>query len=176
MTLTEQQEFLEKLIAHKDTIFEEYQSAKRRAQPLPDWEDGTLVPNWKGVALWWDYKPWPFTQRKMPTTTKLIREGPSHRASGLLILDPQSKTPKHNHLDWGNKIILHLPITVPEGDTGFWVDDKIHHWKEGKLFAFDVRKDHYGYNNTDHERALFVLDFDAEEWGEALSPYMSLED
>ena len=146
MTLTEQQEFLEKLIAHKDIIFEEYQSAKRRAQPLPDWEYGTLVPNWKGVALWWDYKPWPFTQRKMPTTTELIREGPTHRASGLLILDPQSKTPKHNHLDWGNKIILHLPITVPEGD------------------------------NTDHERALFVLDFDAEEWGEALSPYMSLED
>lgn len=176
MTLTEQQEFLEKLIAHKDIIFEEYQSAKRRAQPLPDWEYGTPVPNWKGVALWWDYKPWPFTQRKMPTTTELVREGPTHRASGLLILDPQSKTPKHNHLDWGNKIILHLPITVPEGDTGFWVDGKIHHWKEGKLFAFDVRKDHYGYNNTDYERALFVLDFNAEEWGEALSPYMSLED
>jgi len=176
MTLDEQKEFLKQLVDNKEIIFEEYQIAKRRAHPLPGWDDDHKpISNWKGVALWWDYTPWPFTQRRMPKTTEMIRNGPSHRASGFLILDAHSKTPKHNHIEWGNKIILHLPITVPEGDTGFWVDGKIHHWKEGELFAFDVTKDHYGYNNTDQERCLFVLDFDADTWGDALKPYMALD-
>lgn len=174
MTLDEQTQFLKNLVDNKETIYKEFQQAKRRAQALPDWETGDLVPNWKGIALWWDYKPWPFTQRRMPITTELIREGPSHRASGLLLLDPQSETPKHNHIDWGKKIILHLPIVVPEGDTGFWVEGEIHKWKEGELFAFDVRKEHYGFNHTDSERALFVLDFDYDEWIDTLRPYMTL--
>jgi aspartyl/asparaginyl beta-hydroxylase (cupin superfamily) len=64
-------------------------------------------------------------------------------------------------------------LVIPEGDTGFWVEGRVHHWKDGELFAFNVDKEHYGYNNTDEERAIFLLDFDAEEWGEALAPYMT---
>jgi aspartyl/asparaginyl beta-hydroxylase (cupin superfamily) len=42
----------------------------------------------------------------------------------------------------------------------------------GELFAFDATKDHYGYNDTDEERAIFVLDFDYDEWHEVLKDYM----
>lgn len=173
MTLDEQKKFLDNLVANRATIFEEFLKARRRAQPLPDWDKArTPIKHWKGVGLWWDHTPWPFTQRLMPKTTELVRNGPDHRATGFVILDPHSRTPQHNHNEWGKKIILHLPIVVPTGDTGFWIDGQVHHWREGELFAFDVTKDHYGYNNTDEERAIFLMDFDAAEWGESLAPYM----
>jgi aspartyl/asparaginyl beta-hydroxylase (cupin superfamily) len=174
MTLTEQQDFLKNLIDNTDVIINEYINSTKRGLPLPDWdENATLLQNWRAVALWWDYKPWPFTQKKFPKTTELIRTGPSHKASSFLILDSNSKTPTHNHINWGKKIIVHLPIVIPEGDSGFVVEDKIYNWKVGELFAFDATKNHHGYNNTNCKRCILILDFDADEWREALEPYMA---
>jgi aspartyl/asparaginyl beta-hydroxylase (cupin superfamily) len=174
MTLHEQQQFLADLVAHKDVILAEFLQAKRRAIAIPDYDEAhTPVPNWKGVALWFHHRPWPFNQRIMKKTTEMVRTGPEHNTTAITILDPHSRTPTHHHKEWGNKIIVQLPLVIPEGDTGFWVEGRVHHWKDGELFAFDVAKEHYGYNNTDQERAIFLLDFDAEEWGEALAPYMT---
>ena len=47
-------------------------------------------------------------------------------------------------IDWGNKIILHLPMIIPEGDVGFWLDGQVHRWKNGELFSFDISKNHKG--------------------------------
>ena len=44
-----------------------------------------------------------------------------------------------------------------------------------EFFAFDATKNHYGYNDTDYERSLFVLDFDYANWIDVLEPYMHLE-
>lgn len=164
--------FIEELIANSDMIKDEYLNFNRRKVPLPDYDDGDIVPGWNGIALWWDYKAWPSSQRRCPQTTELIRHGPDHRASGWLVLDPHSKTPEHNHKDWGHKIICHLPSVLPEGDSGFVVEGKPYHWKMGEFFAFDATKQHYGYNNTDGERAIFVLDFDYNGWYDVLKDYM----
>jgi aspartyl/asparaginyl beta-hydroxylase (cupin superfamily) len=176
-TLKEKQDFLQRLVDNREVILQEYlNNLGKRTIAIPGYdESSTPIPEWRAVALWWDHKPWPIYQKWFPKSTELIREGPTHRASGWLILKPHSRTPTHNHIDWGNKIIMHLPMMVPEGDVGFWVDGEIHRWQVGKLFAFDITKEHYGFNNTDQERAIFVLDFDADEWHEALRPYMSLE-
>ena len=177
-TLKEKQEFLQRLVDNKDVILQEYlENLGKRTIAIPGYDEGsTPIPEWRAVALWWDHKPWPIYHKWFPKSTELVREGPTHRASGWLILKPHSRTPLHTHHDWGNKIIMHLPMIIPEGDVGFWVDGKIHRWKVGELFAFDITKEHYGFNNTDEDRAIFVLDFDADEWGEALRPYMTLEE
>lgn len=176
-TLKEKQDFLQRLVDNREVILQEYlDNLGKRTIAIPGYDGAsTPIPEWRAVALWWDHKPWPIYQKWFPKSTELIREGPTHRASGWLILKPHSRTPTHNHIDWGNKIIMHLPMMVPEGDVGFWVDGEIHRWQVGELFAFDITKEHYGFNNTDQERAIFVLDFDADEWHEALRPYMSLE-
>ena len=70
---------------------------------------------------------------------------------------------------------IDIHATAGKGDVGFWLDGQVHRWKNGELFSFDISKNHYGFNNTDQERALLVLDFDSDEWGEALKPYMRLE-
>jgi aspartyl/asparaginyl beta-hydroxylase (cupin superfamily) len=177
MTLEEKSQFLKNIQDNFQNILDEYLKNKhKRTIPVPDWSSGAKpLAEWRAIALWWDYEPSPIYQKLFPFTTELLRNGPTHRATGWLILKPHSRTPLHNHIDWGRKIILHLPMIIPEGDVGFWVGGKLHRWVPGELFAFDISKDHYGFNNTDEERAMLVLDFDADEWGEALKPYMRLE-
>jgi len=177
MTLDEKKQFLKKIEDSFQNILAEYLKNKhKRTIAIPSYDGkSTPLPEWRAVALWWDYEPSAIYQKLFPFTTELLRSGPTHRATGWLILKPHSRTPLHNHIDWGRKIILHFPMIIPTGDVGFWVDGKIHRWIPGELFAFDISKDHYGFNNTDEERAMLVLDFDADEWGEALKPYMRLE-
>jgi len=176
MDVNEKREFINNIIANQDAIIEEYTNFNRRRIPLPGWDkDKTQVPGWSGVALWWDHKAWPSSQRRCPITTELVREGPEHRATGWLVLRPGAKTPEHNHIDWGKrKIILHLPTVLPEGESGFVVEGKTYNWKMGELFAFDATKNHYGYNDTNEERSIFVLDFDYDEWYEILKEYMRI--
>jgi beta-hydroxylase len=174
-----QQQFIDNLVNNVDQLIEEYQHNKaqgRKTFALPDWSPESVpVQEWQAVALWWKYKPWAVYQKWYPFTTSLVKDGPTHRATGHLILKPQSKTPKHRHLDWGNKIILHIPLIIPKGDVGFWIDGKIHRWKVGEAFAFDITKEHYGFNNTDQERVLLVMEFDAELWGDTLRQYQTLD-
>ena len=173
MNYTEQKQFIQNIVDNFDVILDEYKIASaKRTIAIPGYDEAsTPVENWRGISLWWDYKPWPVYQKRCPITTELIRNGPDHRASGWLILTPQSETPKHHHKEWGHKIIFHLPMIIPEGDVGFDVEGKVHRWKVGEPFAFDVTKEHYGFNHTDETRVIFVLDFDYDEWYDTLSPY-----
>ena len=178
--ITYQQQFLDALVSNTENLIAEYQLNKqqgRKTVTLPDWSDESVpVEEWQAVALWWKYRPWKVYQKHFPVTTNLVKDGPTHRATGHLILKPHSQTPKHQHLDWGNKIIMHLPLIVPEGDVGFWVDGQVYRWTVGKLFTFNITKEHYGFNNSDEERVLLVMDFDADIWGDTLKQYMALED
>jgi aspartyl/asparaginyl beta-hydroxylase (cupin superfamily) len=177
MTKSEQQAFIQNLIDNTDVILNEYkQTIGKKTIAIPGYDEAsTPLEDWRAIALWWDYKAWRAYQKWCPITTELVRNGPDHRATGWLILTPQASTPAHCHLDWGDKIIFHLPMIIPEGDVGFSVGGKIHRWKVGEPFAFDITKEHFGFNHTDETRVIFVLDFDRNVWGETLKPYMTLE-
>lgn len=173
MNIEQKKQFIKNLISNESSIINEYMNFNRRTVPLTGWDDEkSIVPGWSGIALWWKFKEWPSSTRRCPITTELIRHGPDHRASGWLVLDPHSRTPEHDHKDWGHKIICHLPTQLPVGDSGFVVEGKTYHWKMGEFFAFDARKKHYGYNNTDEKRVIFVIDFDYDEWYDVLKEYM----
>jgi aspartyl/asparaginyl beta-hydroxylase (cupin superfamily) len=178
MTKEEQQYFLDRLVDNTDNLIKEYclnENIKKTS--IPDWsEDPIPSQEWQSVGLWWNYKPRKLYQKHFPLTTSLVEIGPTHKATGHLLLKPNSSTPKHNHKDWGNKVILHLPLIIPEGDVGFWIDGNIYRWTVGKLFSFNITKDHQGFNNTDKNRVLLVMDFDSEIWGETLRKYMALEE
>jgi aspartyl/asparaginyl beta-hydroxylase (cupin superfamily) len=168
------QEFIDNIITNWPKVMEEYNTVKRTI-PLRDFQENpqpTL--DWRAITLWWNYKPLAPFQKQMPFTTELVRTGPSHRATGWLLLHPHTRTPEHQHLDWGRKIIVHIPTYIPAGDVGFNVEGKIHRWKEGEIFAFDCYQSHWGFNNTDEIRSIMVLDFDYDEWYDTLKQYMYL--
>lgn len=164
---------IDNILANWDKIMEEYQGVTRTI-PLPDFtEDLAINPDWRAIALWWDGKPGKMFQKKMPFTTELLREGPTHAATGWLMLRPHSRTQLHDHKFWGaRRIIVHIPTHIPEGDTGFVVEGKTYHWKMGEVFAFDGNKSHYGYNNTDELRSIMVFDYDYDTYYEELKQYM----
>jgi hypothetical protein len=66
----------------------------------------------------------------------------------------------HRHADDKDgtlqKIRIHLPLIVPEGDLGMEVNGQEVHWDE--LFAFDVRKVHTAWNFTDKPRLILLID------------------
>mgnify|MGYP006076608555 FL=1 len=169
-----QQDFIQNLIDNTQEIFDEYKNCRHRDIPLPDWkEEQEVHQHWRALPIWWVQKPCKPVQKSLPLTTKLLTDGPGHRATAWVKLDSHSKTPQHAHHDWGNKIILHLPMIVPEGDVGFWVDGNIHRWKVGELFAFKSNQEHYGFNNTDGTREMLVMEFD-DTWEQTLRPYMTV--
>ena len=168
------QTFIQNIIKNKDIIFAEYKDCRHRDIPLPDWEEEQQVhQDWRALPLWWMHKPCKPVQKSLPITTRLLTEGPGHRATAWVRLLPNSKTPSHSHPDWGSKIILHLPMIVPEGDVGFWVEGNVHRWKVGELFAFRSSQEHYGFNNTNETRVMLVMEFD-DTWEKTLRPYMTV--
>jgi len=172
--MVDKQNFIPNILDNWETIMQEYITVQKTI-PLYDFsETPKYTPEWRAITLWWNYKPLAPFQKQMPKTTEIVRHGPSHRATGWLLLHPNSKTPEHNHLDWGHKIIVHIPTSVPEGDVGFSVDGNIHRWKLGEPFAFDCYQTHYGFNNTGGMRSIMVLDFEYDEWIDVLKPYMTL--
>ena len=169
--------FIFSIIENQKTIIDEYLNCKRKSIPLYGFDgSGTPLPEWRTITLWWDKEPWRIFQKYMPFTTELVRNGPTHHGTGWLILNGNTETPKHNHINWGHKIIIHVPTVIPEGDLGFWVEGKVHRWKMNEIFAFDANKDHYGFNRTNETRAMLVMEFDYDEWYDTLRPYMTLED
>lgn len=163
---------IDDILANWDTIMAEYNTVKRSI-PLYDWNDqSTLLTDWRAVTLWWNHKPFAPVQKKMPFTTELLRNEPSHRATGWLILNPHTSTPVHTHHDWDHRIIVHIPTYIPEGDVGFNVEGNVYRWKMGEVFAFDCHREHFGFNNTDEARSIMVMDFDYDTYIDQLKPYM----
>lgn len=176
MNKAEQKIFIDSIIANQNVIIQEYLDCKRKSIPLYGFDgSGQALPEWRAVTLWWDCEPWRIFQKHLPITTELVRNGPTHKGTGWLILQPHSSTPAHNHQSWGHKIIIHIPTVIPEGDLGFNVEGRVYKWKMGEMFAFDASKTHFGFNNTDQPRSIFVMEFDYDEWIDTLRPYMALE-
>lgn len=164
---------IDDILENWDKIMEEYNTVTRTI-PLPDFtEDLAVNPDWRAIALWWNGKPGKSFQSKMPFTTELMRNGPTHQATGWLMLRPHSRTQEHDHAFWGaRRIIVHIPTYIPEGDLGFVVDGNTYRWKMGEVYAFDGNKRHYGYNNTDETRSIMVFDYDYHTYYDQLKKYM----
>lgn len=173
MNTREQEKFVKNLENSIDFLREEYQMCKDKAFGFWDFKNSKKrIPHWKTTILWWKQRPFLPVQRLVPDTVKLLSQGPSHRATGWMELDPQSTVPAHHHKDWGNSIILHIPIIIPEGELGFCVEGKPSYtWRRNELYAFDARLEHYAYNRTNESRVILGLDFD-QSWSDVLKPYM----
>jgi hypothetical protein len=62
----------------------------------------------------------------------------------------------------GNKEIIrvHYGIKIPDGDIGFCVKGEKKRWENGKCFAFNDFFEHNGWNNTEEDRIILIVDLD----------------
>lgn len=72
------------------------------------------------------------------------------------VLAPHSRIPPHTGVT-NTRAIIHLPLIVPEG-CGFRVGAETRAWQVGEAFAFDDTIEHEAWNDSDHPRAILILD------------------
>ena len=62
----------------------------------------------------------------------------------------------------GNRelVRIHYGIDVPDGDIAFTVKGEEKKWENGKVFAFNDFYEHGGWNNTDCDRIILIVDLD----------------
>ena len=62
----------------------------------------------------------------------------------------------------GNRelVRIHYGIDVPDGDIAFTVKGEEKKWENGKVFAFNDFYEHGGWNNTDYDRIILIVDLD----------------
>ena len=57
-------------------------------------------------------------------------------------------------------IRIHYGIKVPDGDIAFTVKGEEKKWENGKAFAFNDFYEHGGWNNTNSDRIILIVDLD----------------
>ena len=62
----------------------------------------------------------------------------------------------------GNRelVRIHYGIKVPDGDIAFTVKGEEKKWENGKVFAFNDFYEHGGWNNTEYDRIILIVDLD----------------
>ena len=62
----------------------------------------------------------------------------------------------------GNRelVRIHYGIDVPDGDIAFTVKGEEKKWENGKVFAFNDFYEHGGWNNTNCDRIILIVDLD----------------
>lgn len=91
-----------------------------------------------------------------PQTFNLLKQSKEVLSISLAIFPAQREIPLHR----GNKDIirLHFGLIVPDGDIEFCVRGNRKRWENGKCFAFNDFYEHRGWNNTEKDRIILIVD------------------
>jgi hypothetical protein len=97
-----------------------------------------------------------------PETTALLRPLAPVNYAAFTRLHGKSRLAPHRHRN-PESLILHLGLVIPRGETsGLRVADRIHVWtKPGDAVVFNDTLEHSAWNDSDTDRILFYLDFQA---------------
>lgn len=133
--------------------------------------DPELIRGWKNLFFFKDYEGDQELLEKVPTLAKIAgRFGPEQLDRFelfLSVLQPGTHIPAH--FGGANvKLTLHLPLSIPEGDTAIRVGNETRTWKDGEMLIFDDTFDHEAWNRTGTARAVLLL--------KAYHPELSVEE
>ena len=130
-------------------------------QVSPDQKRISTGDSWKTCVLFVFGDRFEPNCRRYPATARQLAQVPNLRNAGFSILAPHYRIPPHKGPTNG-LVRIHLALKIPRDNENCWlrVDDRVLHWKEGEIIAFDDLYEHEVQNNTDEERV--VLFFDVE--------------
>jgi aspartate beta-hydroxylase len=122
--------------------------------------DPELIRGWKNLFFFRDYEGDAELLAKVPSIKAIAdRFGPEQLDRFelfLSVLEPGTHIPAH--FGGSNaKLTLHLPLSIPEGDTAIRVDTETRGWKDGEMMIFDDTFEHEAWNRTKTPRAVLLL-------------------
>lgn len=139
--------------------------------PENKWTELNNNAAWSALHLWKDGERIDGACDRAPKTAKIVEGLPLAGIPGraptvfFSILKAGKHIPPHTGVT-NTRAIIHLPLIVPPG-CSFRVGGETREWREGQAFAFDDTIEHEAWNNSDHDRAVLILDC----WNPHLSPH-----
>jgi aspartate beta-hydroxylase len=149
------------LLEGREAGFEPY-VAFDRTLPANQWAELNHSRRWSAWFFWRDGERQDLNCARCPATTALIESLPLLDLPGkgptamFSILEPHTRIPPHTGSS-NVRTTVHLPLVVPEG-CGFRVGSQSRSFEPGKAWAFDDTIEHEAWNDSDHPRAILILD------------------
>ena len=100
---------------------------------------------------------------RCPKTMDALHAAPLPRVEGstphalFSRLAGNTRIPPHHGLI-NTRLIVHLPLIVPENCGGLRVGGQIQEWQVGQAYAFDDSMEHEAWNDSDSERVVLLFD------------------
>ena len=121
---------------------------------------------WEGIILTEEKQILGFKQlfptfvgkKFFPKTISLLKKCKEITTISIARFPSKQIIPLHK----GNKNIIriHFGLDIPDGDIGFCVKGIEKKWINGKCFAFNDFFEHNGWNSTEEDRIILIIDLD----------------
>ena len=154
-------ELLRALEVKKDS-FVPYIS-KDAGVPVNQWAELNHSKRWSGFHLWANGEPLQENLALCPETTKALAETDQASIAGncpnamFSALAPHTRIPPHTG-DTNARLVVHLPLIVPENCGALRVGFEQREWKVGELLFFDDSIEHEAWNDSDELRVVLIFD------------------
>jgi aspartyl/asparaginyl beta-hydroxylase (cupin superfamily) len=131
-------------------------------EPVAQWQELNHSPKWTSYFLWEDGERDERHIARCPKTAAILDalpmlDMPSKAPTAMFsILQPKTRIPPHTGSS-NTRLTVHLPLIVPSG-CGFRVGGETREWVEGVAWAFDDTIEHEAWNDSDHPRAILIID------------------
>ena len=122
----------------------------------------TKEPKWKVFGLIFNKNTLESNEQFCPKTIKLLKSIPCIINAGFSCLEPNKSTDVHSD-DNKDFFRYQLPLIIPEGNTGFKVNDESIKYKVNQPFIFDDCNDHQAWNYTNKIRVVLICDIERKK-------------
>ena len=100
-----------------------------------------------------------------PVTTEILKQIPGLVSASFNLLEKKSEI-KHHFGETNASVRVHLGLCIPDSlpDVGFKVNGISRSWEEGKVLIFCDGYEHSGWNHSNQDRYILLLDIIRSEF------------
>jgi len=130
--------------------------------PLDQWATLNHSPRWSAYHLFYQGRRYDEHAMRCPHSMAVLANLPQPVAQNRMpaamfsLLRPHTRIPPHTGVA-NVRLVVHLPLIVPSG-CGFRVGNETRQWREGEAWVFDDTIEHEAWNDSDHDRYVFIFD------------------
>lgn len=127
------------------------------------WKDVNHSTAWGSIHIYEHGKLNTAVAEKCPETVAALEQAPLMKLSGhapeimFSVLKPHTHIPPH-HGSVNGRLIVHLPLIVPENCGQLRVAGQGRGWETGRCTIFDDTYEHEAWNDSDETRVVLIFD------------------
>jgi len=136
---------------------------KDQGTPVNQWGELNHSKRWSALHLWANGDRVEENLALCPETAKALAATDQASIAGncpnamFSALAPRTHIPPH-HGETNARLVVHLPLIVPEKCGGIRVGFQQREWKVGELLIFDDSIEHEAWNDSDELRVVLIFD------------------